>query len=133
MSREDRRASLNEAISERFPGITDDKPLRGYQIATEPTRADTAVQLRSSRATAELVESRRRGIGRARPGAINLPRSSRGSRKQVPLSRACPKSSLSMLVEKVLHSFYRYVDYTVVSRNQALNTTEKSVSTHIGH
>ncbi len=55
LSRKERRAARERAIVERFPDLTDDELIRGYQIATELMRADTVeLDARTAKVTAEL-------------------------------------------------------------------------------
>jgi hypothetical protein len=60
LTKEERRTALNASISKRFPDITEDERIRGYQIATELKRADTIeVNAETARLQAEL--RRRKG------------------------------------------------------------------------
>jgi hypothetical protein len=65
---EERSAALNAAILHRFPDITDEERIRGYQIATELMKADTAeMKADTAKLKAELrrrkkAEFRRRNI-----------------------------------------------------------------------
>jgi len=59
LNQKDRRGALSRVIRERFPGITDDELIRGYQIATELMRADT-IELNAETAKLKAELQRRR-------------------------------------------------------------------------
>jgi hypothetical protein len=60
LNQDERRSALSAAIAKRFPEITDEELIRGYQIATELIRADTVeTETETAKLKAELQRRRK--------------------------------------------------------------------------
>jgi hypothetical protein len=65
LTEEERHAELNVAISNRFPGISDEERIRGYQIVTELMKADAAeMNAQTAKLKAELRRRKKSESGR---------------------------------------------------------------------